>query len=173
MTKIIIILGIIFVGLFILKEILLPEKENTKKKTEFKYKKKDSILTKPEMDFYREISSVLNDKYILLPQVHLSSILEHKIAGQNWKSALNHIQRKSVDFVIFEKQNLEPKIVIEVDDSSHQREDRIERDGIVKEIFELEGLAFLRTGYSSLSNTAEMENFKKQILEKLITQVVK
>ena len=167
MLKTVIIFAAIFGGLFILKEILLPEKGSKKKKIEFKYKKKDSILTKPEMDFYREISSVLNDKYILLPQVHLSSILEHKIAGQNWKSALNHIQRKSVDFVIFEKQNLEPKIVIEVDDSSHQREDRIERDGVVKEIFELAGLTFLRTGYNSLNNVTEMESFKKQILEKL------
>ncbi len=167
MIKTAIIFLAVFGGLFILKEVLLSENGTKKKKIEFKYKKKDSILTKPEMDFYREISSVLSEKYVLLPQVHLSSILEHKIAGQNWKSALNHIQRKSVDFVIFEKQNLEPKIVIEVDDSSHEREDRIERDGIVKEIFELAGLIFLRTGYRSLNNSVEMENFKKQILEKL------
>ena len=44
------------------------------------------------------------------------------------------IDRKSVDFVLFDKEYFSPFMIIELDDSSHEREDRKIRDGFVDSI---------------------------------------
>lgn len=47
--------------------------------------------------------------------------MDHKIKGQNWQGALSHIDRKSVDIVLCDKNYIAPKLVIELDDKSHER----------------------------------------------------
>lgn len=64
--------------------------------------------------------------------------------GQNWRAALAHINRKSVDFVLCDKAYLSPKLAIELDDKSHGVLDRQDRDREVERILREAHVPLLR-----------------------------
>lgn len=101
----------------------------------YQYRSKDSIMTGPERDFFKVLIEIVDNKYYVFPQVHLDAFLNYKIPGQNWFGAFRHIDEKSVDFLICDKINEKPLLVIELDDRSHEQPNRIERDREVERIF--------------------------------------
>lgn len=110
----------------------------------YHYTKRDLIMTPAETRFFKLLCHILDDEYYVFPQVHLSSLLEHKVYGQNWWGAFHHINRKSVDYVICDKQNVRPLLAIELDDWSHSLDKRKERDEEVEKIFEAAKLPLIR-----------------------------
>jgi len=101
-------------------------------------------MTSAEGRFFESLSSVLGDRFIVIPQAHLSAFIDHKVVGQYWKGALSAINAKSVDFLLVDKHTLEPMIAIELDDWSHEREDRVARDARVEQLFNEVGMLFAR-----------------------------
>lgn len=109
----------------------LGKKEKTT--TIYKYKRKNTPMTRIELAYFLKIKKIIPSNYYIFPQVHLSAILEHKLSGQNWKGAFAKINGKSVDFAIYDdKLNL--ICAIEIDDYTHSREDRKERDKFVNTV---------------------------------------
>ena len=101
-------------------------------------------MSRPEHEFFDILLSVIGNQYHVFPQVHLPTILEHKIKGQYWHGAFRHIDEKSIDFVLCDKQYIKPILAIELDDHSHEGLDRQERDGEVERILKEAGLPLLR-----------------------------
>lgn len=101
----------------------------------YKYTRKKYIMTQAESHLFRRLESIAGSKYYIFPQIHLSSILDHQVYGQDWRAALARIQRKSVDFVLVNKQTLTTSYAIELDDKTHDATARITRDDFVDEIF--------------------------------------
>jgi very-short-patch-repair endonuclease len=99
---------------------------------EYRYMRREHIMTPSEEQLFKRLEAVGGDRYYVFPQIHLSSLLNHKVKGQNWKGALSAIQRKSVDFVLVDKTTLETKYAVELDDSTHDKPERQERDGKVE-----------------------------------------
>ena len=64
-------------------------------------------------------------------RLRLPTIVDFKVVGQNWKAAFRHINGKSVDFVLCEKDNVAPVFAIE-------------RDGEMERILRQAGLPLLR-----------------------------
>jgi very-short-patch-repair endonuclease len=60
-----------------------------------------------------------------------------------WQRAFNKISAKHFDFVICKKEALELKCVIELDDSSHKRQDRANRDNFLNDAAQSAGLAIV------------------------------
>lgn len=89
-------------------------------------------MTKNEVVFFRVLHEAVGDLYYIFPQIHLSAILDHELYGQNWKGAFSHINGKSVDFVLCEPYHLTPVAAIELDDKTHDKEDRKIRDAEVE-----------------------------------------
>lgn len=54
------------------------------------------------------------------------------------------IDRKDVDFLLCDPTTMKPRCGIELDDSSHARRDRQERDGFVDAVFQVAGLPLVR-----------------------------
>ena len=90
------------------------------------YSKKNFLMTKVENNFYKVLQKVIPPGTVLVPQVSLSSLV--KTSSRSYR---NKVDRKSVDFVLFKDNYFNPLLVIELDDSSHKRVDRIERDHFV------------------------------------------
>ena len=111
---------------------------------EYKYHRKWYLVTQSELSFFHTLLEVVHNFYYVVPQVHLSSLLNHKTWGQSWKGALSRIQRKSVDYVICSRKELTPVCAIELDDPSHSEPDRVERDKLVESIFEEAGIPLIR-----------------------------
>ena len=62
------------------------------------------------------------------------------------------IQGSHIDFLICDKQNIKPLLIIELDGNSHLRKDRIERDKFVDEIFKDANLPILHIKVSDSYN---------------------
>ena len=105
------------------------------KRSNYRYFAKKYIMTQREGEFFKLLNETLGSKWYIVPQMHLSALLSHKVKGQNWKGAFRHINGKSVDFVLLSKETIKPICAIELDDSSHDRADRSARDEEVERIF--------------------------------------
>ncbi len=129
------------------------------------YYKKQYLLTKREQEFFQILQRIVQDKYLVFPQIHLDSLLEVKKSEKNQRTFWNKINRKSVDFVICDKQYLKPLLAIELDDNSHYRWQRQDRDQFVNKTLESVGLKYLRIRAAYSYN---FEELKSQILQGLL-----
>ena len=110
----------------------------------YDYGKKDFFMSRAEHECYDALIAAVGKDYYIFPQAHLTSIVDHKIKGQNWRGAFRHIDEKSVDFVLCDKNYIAPRLVIELDDRTHERLDRKLRDGEVERILKCASLPLLR-----------------------------
>ena len=106
-----------------------------------------TILTDREYEFYTRLRPVA-DEYGLtvLMKVRLADLLEPKPRDENplWMECFNKIKAKHIDFALADR-DTNIIALIELDDSTHAREDRIERDIFVNAILENTGYTLLRT----------------------------
>jgi len=117
------------------KDQLPSDNAKGKSTANYQYQAKMSMMSRAEEGVFRKLVDLCEDQCYVVPQVHLSCLFAHEIRGQNWKAAFNHINGKSVDFVLLDQKSLKPLCAIELDDSSHNATDRQERDQEVERIF--------------------------------------
>lgn len=87
------------------------------------------VLTDHEKSFYYKALKPVADEMglIALCQVNLAAIIGIQYRAENYMSWFGKIKSKRLDFVLCNTEFF-PVLVIELDDSSHDRPDRIERD---------------------------------------------
>lgn len=145
MTPLYIIVGIVVVAAFIFGALKRgPFGGEYEERAKYKYTRKNFFLTRAEHECYDALVEAVGQEYRIFAQVHLPTLVDNKIKGQNWRAALAHINRKSVDFVLCDKAYLSAKLAIELDDSSHECSDRQERDQEVERILKDAGIPLLR-----------------------------
>ncbi len=154
----------IFVILAILSS-LLKGKLRRSSINNYAYQKKEYLLTKPEHEFFQTLETIIGNQYYIFPQIHLSSLLKHNLKGQNWKGALSHIDRKSVDYVICDKTYLSPLLIIELDDKTHDRNDRRDRDEAVEQILQNSHLPLVRVPNTDINKIEEIKEKIYQVLQ--------
>lgn len=94
------------------------------------YRRKRALLTSPEWDLYHLLMNILPaDKYEILPQTALISIID-KVSQNSFRNELFRI----IDFCIMSTKTSAPLLLIELNDASHNRADRKERDRKVADI---------------------------------------
>ncbi len=135
-----------------------------KEKAKYSYTRKQFFMNRAEHEFYDVLVGAIGDQYYVFAQVHLPTVLEHSIKGQNWNAAFRHINGKSVDFVLCDKAYISPKLAIELDGRSHEREDRQLRDVEVERIFKQAGLPLLRLENHGTPNPVELKQKIAEIL---------
>jgi very-short-patch-repair endonuclease len=109
---------------------------------EYPYGKRDDFLSPAELSFFHVLKSILSPEYHLITKVRLSDLFFVKQPPKN-QAAQNRINQKHVDFVICQANTMEPILAIELDDSTHQRKDRQERDDHVDKVFEAAGFTLV------------------------------
>lgn len=130
----------------------------------YHYTPKQFFLTKPEHDCFDALEKAVGNEYHIFPQVKLDKFLDEHTKGQKWTAALRHINQKSVDFLLCDKIYLNPKLAIELDDSTHELPDRITRDHEVERILSDARFPLLRLTHSDISSS---ELLKQNILSKI------
>lgn len=144
---------------------------------EFPYQKKDYLLTKAELSFYRVLKSVVDADLLIFSKMRLVDLLWLPKGTKNRQAYLNKIMSKHVDFVLCKSNTLSPVLAIELDDSSHQESSRRERDKFVNEVFHKAGLPILRIqakrsyspGDLSLAIKQKMDN-SSMVTKELVTE---
>lgn len=92
------------------------------------------LLTRTEFRFYQELIAVLPDSVVVLLKVRLADLIMPKKRIANWRAAFGKVCAKHIDFAIIDRQSARVICLIELDDKSHNRPDRIERDIFVNNI---------------------------------------
>lgn len=91
------------------------------------YVVKERLMSKTEYDYYKIFDAYFGDKYVILPQVNLAAVIDK--VGEGYRTELF----RNADFGVFDY-NYRPLLLIEINDNTHFRKDRVLRDEKVKEI---------------------------------------
>jgi hypothetical protein len=116
--------------------------------------KRKYLLSIAEKRFYDVLRRVV-DGLPVLPKVRLADLVEADTRHLLRRSNFDHIKSKHIDFVICDRA-LSPIIAVELDDSSHQRPDRVARDRDVNRILEIASLPLLRVTVRRAYDAAEI-----------------
>lgn len=107
------------------------------------YRQRDDFLSPAELSFYRTLTNALGGRVVTCCKVNLADIVF--VSGSTeFQLHRNRIDRKHVDFLLCDPLTMRPCCAIELDDSSHTRRDRQERDDFVNRVFEAAGLPLVR-----------------------------
>ena len=127
------------------------------------YRKKDYLLSVAERSFYETLMVAVAGRWVVFAKVRLLDLLwlPKGLGSSTRQSLRNRVQSKHADFVLCDPKTLGPVLVIELDDSSHDRRDRRERDVLVDRVLASAGLAILRVraarGYARREVAASIE----------------
>ena len=101
------------------------------------YKRKVSFLTSPEKDLFVILQQAnIKGNFLIFPQLHLSTLLVVKDETNDLQGKFDWLNKLYVDFVLFDKETLDPLLVIELNDSTHFWGSRKARDQFVKKALE-------------------------------------
>ena len=125
---------------------------------------KNKIMTAGELRFYKVLKYAVRNKYDVLAQVRLANVVKIQDKYFIWKK-FNLLGAKCVDFVLIDWQTGETKLVIELDDRSHERPDRIRRDKFVDSVLKESGVPILHHKYQARYETSEI---RKVVEEKVV-----
>lgn len=115
---------------------------------------RDDFLSAAEFSFYKVLQQALAGQATICPKVNLADLFF--VAGTGNQALRNKFDRKHVDFLICDARTMQPRCGIELDDSSHGRADRQERDELVNQLFDAAGLPLVRFPVRSAYNAAQL-----------------
>ena len=99
------------------------------KLTTAKYARKKSLLTAAELEFLKVLRRIEPNKYEVIPQSALVSVIDKKT-----ETAYRNELFRIIDYLFVDRNTFAPLLLVELNDSSHQRADRQLRDKKVEEI---------------------------------------
>ncbi|PHV12455.1 DUF2726 domain-containing protein [Chitinimonas sp. BJB300] len=112
-------------------------------------------LSQPEQVLYYRLIEALPG-FVILPQVSLSRFLDVKKGVKNPMSWLNRVNRMSVDYLVCSPA-MQIVAVIELDDASHKRPNRIKADETKKRVLTTAGIHIIRWHVQSLPKVSAIE----------------
>jgi len=109
------------------------------------YYLRKSLFSPAERSFLGVVESALPQGVSLASKVRLADIfgIRKDLERGDRQRALNRISSKHVDFLLLQESDGRPLIGIELDDSSHDEDDRIARDKFVDSVFASGGLPII------------------------------
>lgn len=107
------------------------------------YRLRDDFLSAAERSVFGVLCQVVGTQGVVCPKVRVADLLFVADRRGN-QGYVNRIDRKHVDFVICAPDTITPRVVVELDDASHERRDRRERDEFVDAAFQAAGLPVVR-----------------------------
>jgi hypothetical protein len=125
------------------------------------YRREKWLFSKAERSFFGVLEQAVaitpagSQRLRIFAKVRLCDLLSLGKC-ESWQSHWNRIQSKHVDFVLCTYDEIQPVLVIELDDSSHEREDRKQRDTFVDAALAAAGLPLLRVTARASYNVAEV-----------------
>jgi len=126
-TAVVLLLIAVFIIFAVLKLKLSPKKE------ELAFQPREVLFTPAERSFLGVMEQALDSSYRVFGKVRLGDIVKPAkgLSNSRRTTAQNKINQKHVDFVICKSSDLGVLVVVELDDKSHNRDDRAGRDQFV------------------------------------------
>jgi hypothetical protein len=131
------------------------------------YRRRPALFTPAERSFAGVLDQVLDARYRVFGKVRVADLIEPLPTKDRriWQKAFNRISAKHFDFVICNSNDLVPVVVIELDDSSHQKAKRQQRDEMLQQICGQVQLPLIRVPAQKGYKLAEVEEYLKPLRE--------
>lgn len=119
-----------------------------------KFVSKSRLMSVVEARMLMKLKPLEGSKYLLFAQVRVADVISvgGKEGSSGWWSLFRQISSKHVDFVFVERSSMRPVVAIELDDLSHSKPDRIDRDKFLNKAFEQAGTRLVRYTTKQLFN---------------------
>lgn len=104
------------------------------------------LFTPAEWLFYRVLDAAVGTHYLIFPKVRMADLLtpQQTINRRAWWRAFTKVSSKHVDISLIDRRTGAILAAIELDDRSHARQDRKDRDRFVDRAFAQAGIPLLR-----------------------------
>jgi hypothetical protein len=160
-NQLFIIFGLMILSLFVDPLITLIKKGTGK--LEYPYVLRDDFLSPAEHSFYLVLKQAVSDWALVCPKVRLGDLFYVNTRDRSKKMTYrNKIDRKHVDFLLCNPKTAKPILGIELDDKSHMRRDRQERDDFVDKAFAAANLPLARISVKISYSTSELDALLRQ-----------
>lgn len=100
-----------------------------------RYERKTALVTAKEKELLTTLRQIDPDRYEVLPQIALVSVIDKK-TNTSYRNELFRV----CDYCFVDRRTFEPLLLVELNDSSHKRADRRDRDEKVNAICRDAGL---------------------------------
>ena len=125
---------------------------------EFPYELNKLVFSAAERSFYGVLKQAVGDEAVVLAKVRIADILRPSkgLNRSNWQKAFNRISSKHFDYVICSPDTLSVLSVVELDDKSHSKGKRSERDRFIEGASSAAGITLHRFKATATYNIREV-----------------
>src|SRR6185312_7309345 len=128
------------------------------------FRRAESILSPAERAFFDVLRQAIGRDLYIFVKVRMEDVFNLPAGIPNRKAWTGKVRQKHLDFVLCDPQTLAPVLVIELDDSTHQRADAQTRDAVKDAILNAAGLPILRV-------TARREYLPKELSQSIANRL--
>ena len=134
-----------------------------RKKPPLPYKRVRYIMTPSERKFFQVLHEAVGERFYIFTKVRVADVLLPKDAKDRsrWRSAFNKVACKHFDYVLCDRE-FRIVLAIELDDRSHDRADRKERDDFLNWACRSAGFELMRVKLQKSYNPKELRALVKR-----------
>ena len=158
MLHIIIVPVLAFIAFFLFA-LVLKNRASSFSPQDLAFESCGELFSAAERSFYGVLRQALDGSFVVFGKVRLGDVVQpaRKLGRSQGQTALNKINRKHLDFVICRADDLALLAAVELDDSSHRRRDRMERDVFVDNALKSAGIPVVRFAVKRGYDLAEVK----------------
>lgn len=130
--------------------------------SELPYRTNTFLLSAAERSLFQVLRHIAGPNYLLFAQVRLCDVIGVP-QSPSWRTHFNRISTKHLDFLLCDHET-RPLVAIELDDSSHRRPDRRQRDSFLNAALLGAGLPLLRVPASHHYDASALRLQLQQLL---------
>lgn len=166
MKGLVLVVLLVLAAVFFLK-FLARNRTRAAPAEQFHYRRRLALFTAAERSFAGVLDQVLDGRYRVYGKVRVADLIEPLPSKDRriWKKSFNRISAKHFDFVICNSSDLVPVVVLELDDSSHQKAKRQQRDEMLQQICQQVKLPLIRVPAQKGYKLADVEEYLKPLRE--------
>lgn len=130
------------------------------KSTDFSYEKIEVLFSPAERSFLGVLSQAVEGRGIVFGKVRVADVLRPAkgLSRSRWQAAFNRISAKHFDYVVCAPDTLEVMFVVELDDKSHTKSKRVDRDRFLESVCSSALLPLHRFKAAASYNIADVRN---------------
>lgn len=172
------VVALFFIGVLVPVVLLIRGSRRKAGPLSLPYQKRKFFFTRAEQLFFEHLVAAVGRVgrgHVVLAKTRMTDLLmmTKGTTGKAYWAAWGRISQKHADFVILQRVQrpgepdyLEPVLVIELDDSSHQQEQRQQRDALVDAIYAQAGLPIWHVPVAYSYDTGAITTAFRQFLER-------
>lgn len=132
----------------------------TSQVNDYQYELNTRLFSRAETSFFHALEAAIDGKLRIFGKVRIADVMQVKkgLRGKEWGYQFGRIKAKHFDYVLCTPNTLKIVCAIELDDSSHQRPDRVKRDEFVNAACKASGLKLHRFKQQKYYNPTDISD---------------